>query len=70
MQLGPFYASWIAKEDAVEMVRGCTEKPGGVDPGIHLGVTSGALLAGDFPLELFAANECGDRYDHPRHASP
>ena len=52
----------ISREDALALVAGKTEKPGGTDPALHVS-SQKKLRIGDIPLDAFAPNESGDRYD-------
>jgi hypothetical protein len=56
----------IAYDDARAQVTGRTEKPGGVDPARQIDAGEGnkkQYRLGRVPLDAFAPNESGDRYD-------
>lgn len=56
----------ISLEEAHGMVRGCTDKPGGIDPTMlyATGPSDGrTLVLARIPLELVRRNEAEDRYD-------
>jgi hypothetical protein len=56
--------AWIASSDAVALVSGRTEKPGGVDPARWFEGDAHVLYAlARVPLSSFAPNEAGDFYD-------
>lgn len=57
----------ISAADAIALVEGKTEKPGGVNPSILFGAGAASKTQsyriGDVPLDLFKDNEEGARYD-------
>ena len=56
--------SWILGPEAMSLVAGKTDKPGGIDPATWFRSDPGVLYAlARIPLSSFAENEDGDRYD-------
>lgn len=56
---------WIDGRQAIELVSGKTEKPFGVDPAFWFEdfMAPRAIALGAFPIDAFAPNSEGDRYD-------
>jgi len=60
------FTTEITGNDARLLVAGKTEKPGGTDPVRQISAAEGngrTFRVGSIPLEMFAPNEDGDRYD-------
>jgi hypothetical protein len=56
----------VVAREALQLVSGKTEKPGGVDPALLLAAGLGngrRYFLGHVPLDLFRANDEGERYD-------
>ncbi len=56
----------VSYDEAISLVAGKTEKPGGVDPAKQIKAAEGnrsEYRLGDVPLSMFAKNEDGARYD-------